>query len=434
MDYPQCLEYLYTKLPMFSRTGAAALKMDLSNTIRICETLKNPQQQFKSIHIAGTNGKGSVSHMLAAILQTAGFKTGLYTSPHLKDFRERIKINGEMIPEARVIAFTESMIPAIEAIHPSFFELTVGMAFDYFATEKVDVAVIETGLGGRLDSTNVIIPELSIITTIGFDHTALLGNTLEQIAGEKAGIIKHGVPALIGEKKHETEVVFRSKAASLNTTVYFADEMFKVIAVTQDPESIGVTLFDIKNKKEVTLYSDLAGIYQKENIKTVFAAIRLLKQNGWSISDEAINSGLRQVIPLSGLLGRWELLHKHPYVIADVAHNPDGISQLTLQISGISYQRLFIILGVSGDKDVSSILKLLPANAYYVFTQAAIPRAMPGHELFELAATAGFKGQLADNVNDAIKWCLENAMQDDLIVVCGSVFIVGEIDRSQFIQ
>ncbi len=434
MDYPQCLEYLYTKLPMFSRTGAAALKMDLSNTIRICELLNNPQHQFRSIHIAGTNGKGSVSHMLAAILQSEGYKTGLYTSPHLTDFRERIKINGEMIPESRVIAFTESMIPAIETIQPSFFELTVGMAFDYFAAEKIDVAIIETGLGGRLDSTNVITPELSIITTIGFDHTALLGNTLEQIAAEKAGIIKQGIPALIGQKKQETENVFRAKADSMHAELHFADDLFKLNAACLELDRIKVVLFDQMKDKEITLYSDLAGAYQKENIKTVMAAISLLKQRGWTIQENAISNGLQRVIPLSGLHGRWELLQRNPRIIADVAHNPDGMLQLSQQLATINHNRLFIILGVSADKDVATILKLLPANATFVFTQAAIPRAMPGSELKKLAASAGFQGTLSKNVNEAIKCCIENADEDDLILVCGSVFIVGEIDRHMFNQ
>jgi dihydrofolate synthase/folylpolyglutamate synthase len=414
---------------MFSRTGAAALKMDLSNTIRICELLRNPQHQFKSIHIAGTNGKGSVSHMLAAILQSAGYKTGLYTSPHLTDFRERIKINGQMIPEERVIEFTASMIPDIETIEPSFFELTVGMAFDYFATEKVDVAVIETGLGGRLDSTNVITPELSIITTIGFDHTALLGNTLELIAAEKAGIIKHGIPALIGQKKSETENVFRAKADAMQAELYFADELFTLTAASQELDRIGVVLYDRLNNKEITLYSDLAGAYQRENIKTVMAAISLLKKRGWSIEENAISNGLQRVIPLSGLHGRWELLHRNPRIIADVAHNPDGILQLSQQLATINHNRLFIILGVSADKDVATILKLLPANVIYLFTQASIPRAMPGSELKELAAAAGYEGTLANNVNDAINWCIEHSEKDDLIVICGSVFIVGEINR-----
>jgi dihydrofolate synthase/folylpolyglutamate synthase len=408
--------------------------MDLSNTIRICEILKNPQHQFKSIHIAGTNGKGSVSHMLAAVFQSAGYKTGLYTSPHLTDFRERIKINGQMIPQEKVVEFTISMMPVVEEIQPSFFELTVGMAFDYFATEKVDVAIIETGLGGRLDSTNVITPDLSIITTIGFDHTALLGNTLEQIASEKAGIIKRGIPALIGEKKKETEEVFLSKAKSMHAELHFADDLFNLIAVTQELDRLSVTLCDNQTKKEIQLYSDLTGIYQKENIKTAFSAICLLKKRGWSISNEAIINGLQQVIPLSGLHGRWELLRRYPHVIADVAHNPDGMLQLSRQIASTSHNHLFIIIGVSSDKDVAAILKFLPSNATYVFTQASIPRAMPGSELKKLAETAGFRGNLANNVNDGLQWCLENATKDDLILVCGSVFIVGEIDRRQFRQ
>ncbi len=434
MDYTQCLEYLYAKLPMFSRTGPAALKMDLSNTLAICKVLENPEKKFKCIHIAGTNGKGSVSHMLASIFQSSGYKTGLYTSPHLTDFRERIRINGQMIPEKRVVSFTESMIPVIESISPSFFELTVGMAFQYFAEERVDIAIIETGLGGRLDSTNVVTPELSIITNIGFDHVALLGNTLPLIANEKAGIIKAGIPALIGEKSIDTAAVFQLKAKNVQADLYFADDMVTIKAAVQEIDKLVVELTDNTLEKTLRLQTDLAGIYQKENIKTVYAAIQLLKKSGWDISEDVLKQGLKQVIRLTGLHGRWELLHKNPFIVADVAHNADGIKKLIVQISTTAYNKLFIILGLSADKDTAAILHQLPKNAFYFYTRASIPRAMSCQDLKELADSFGLSGCIAAHVNQAIELSLEKAEKHDLIVICGSVFIVGEIDRKKLCQ
>jgi dihydrofolate synthase/folylpolyglutamate synthase len=434
MDYSACLDYLYNHLPMFSRTGPAALKMDLSNTLAICEALGNPQNKFKSIHIAGTNGKGSVSHMLASVFQACGFKTGLYTSPHLTDFRERIKVNGCMIAEENVVAFTEAMIPLIEKISPSFFELTVGMAFQHFAEENVDIAIIETGLGGRLDSTNIINPELSIITNIGFDHVALLGATLEKIASEKAGIIKAGIPVVIGEQKPETAHVFRKKAEMMNTDIHFADHLIDVISLHQDLDKIVVALLINPTSQIIEITSDLAGIYQRENIKTVAAAITILRQRGWNLQDTAIQEGMSQVIQSTGLHGRWELLNSRPAVIADVAHNPDGIAKLLQQIEATKHQKLMLILGMSNDKDVTGILQLLPSNAYYCFTQASIPRAMHCSDLSNLAQQFGLKGRPFNNVNDALSHCMNYAKEEDLIVVCGSVFVVGEIDKSRFLQ
>jgi dihydrofolate synthase/folylpolyglutamate synthase len=434
MNYTQCLEYLYAKLPMFSRTGPAALKMDLSNTLAICKVLENPEKKFKCIHIAGTNGKGSVSHMLASIFQSSGYKTGLYTSPHLTDFRERIRINGQMIPENRVVSFTASMIPVIESISPSFFELTVGLAFQYFAEENVEIAIIETGLGGRLDSTNIITPELSIITNIGFDHVALLGNTLPQIAYEKAGIIKEGIPALIGEKSMETEPVFRLKAQNMQSDLYFADDMVTMKAAEQEIDRLVVDLTDNTLGKTLRLQTDLAGLYQKENIKTVYAAVQLLKKSGWNIPDQGLKQGLEQVIKISGLHGRWELLHKNPFIVADVAHNADGIKKLMAQISTTDHNNLYIILGLSADKDISAILQLLPKNAFYIYTQASIPRAMPCLDLKELADSFGLTGCITANVNQAIELSLKKAENHDLIIICGSVFIVGEIDRKKLDQ
>jgi dihydrofolate synthase/folylpolyglutamate synthase len=434
MDYSACLDYLYNHLPMFSRTGPAALKMDLSNTLAICETLGNPQNCFKSIHIAGTNGKGSVSHMLASVFQACGYKTGLYTSPHLTDFRERIKINGGMIAQKNVVSFTEAMIPLIEKISPSFFELTVGMAFQHFAEEKVDIAIIETGLGGRLDSTNIINPELSIITNIGFDHVALLGDTLDKIASEKAGIIKAGIPVVIGEQKPETAHVFRDKAKMMNADIYFADDLMDVSRLQQDMTKIVVSLRNRSTNKMIEFTCDLAGIYQRENIKTVAAALEILRKNGWNLQDTSIQEGMAHVIQSTGFHGRWELLTNKPAVIADVAHNPDGIAKLLQQIATTKHKQLMIILGVSNDKDVTGILQRLPSNAYYCFTQASIPRAMPCAELAQLAVQLDLKGNQFNNVNDALNHCMNHADEDDLIVVCGSVFVVGEIDKSRFLQ
>lgn len=434
MNYTECLDYLYAKLPMFSRSGPAALKMDLSNTISICNALNNPEKKFRCIHVAGTNGKGSVSHMIAAVCQASGFKTGLYTSPHLVDFRERIRINGQMIPEKRVIAFTESMIPLIDTIAPSFFELTVGLAFQYFAEHEVDIAVIETGLGGRLDSTNVVTPLLSIITTIGFDHVALLGNTLEKIAFEKAGILKSGVPALIGEKAAATEAVFRSVAAKKQTDLYFAENLAKISTFNQEIDKLEVEIEDLRSLKKVRLQTDLAGIYQKENLRTVYAAFQILREKGLLITEDAMASGLNQVIQLTGLHGRWELLQKKPNIVADVAHNPDGIKKLISQLSSVKHNNLYIILGMSADKDVETILTMLPASAQYLFTQASIPRAMNMLDLKNLAESHGLKGSIAANVNEAIDTFKQKASDEDLILICGSVFIVGEIDRTKISQ
>jgi dihydrofolate synthase/folylpolyglutamate synthase len=432
MDYQDCIAYLYTKLPMFSRTGSAALKMDLSNTQRICEALGNPENSVKTIHIAGTNGKGSVSHMLASILQEQGYKTGLYTSPHLYDFRERIRINGTMIPEDRVIAFTQKMIPLIESIEPSFFEVTVGMAFDHFAREKVDFAIIETGLGGRLDSTNVITPLLSIITNIGFDHMSILGNTLSKIASEKAGIIKSGVPVVIGKKDPETAPVFVHQAEQKGAPLTFAEDLYKTVNYSYTPGCIQVILQENMTSSTKTYRSPLAGIYQSENIRTVISGINTLASQNILIKEDAIERGISAVIHNTGLHGRWEMVQRKPSIILDVAHNPAGIKALTEQLTLTPYKNLFIILGVSQDKDVDGILGLLPQNAYYGFTQANLPRALESNQLAEKAMAMGLKGRSYANVNLAMENFISMADDEDLIVVCGSIFIVGEVDRTRF--
>jgi dihydrofolate synthase/folylpolyglutamate synthase len=418
---------------MFSRIGPAALKNNLNNTLEICNFLNNPQTKFKTIHVAGTNGKGSVSHMIASIFQSAGFKTGLYTSPHLIDFRERIRINGEMIGKEAVISFTEKITPLIQDIEPSFFEVTVGMAFDYFSSENVDIAVIETGLGGRLDSTNVIYPEISIITNIGLDHTHILGNTIEQIAGEKAGIIKHDRPIVIGKATPTTRKIFSDKASETKSEIYFAEDIYQSEAKFISPEIISVQLTNKFNKDIKNFEADLPGIYQQENIATVLTAVEILKQGGWNLNEDAIKEGIRFTKKNTGLLGRWDLISSKPLIIADVAHNIDGINKLLDQIKMSTFESLHLILGLSADKDIDGLLKLLPDSATYYFTQANIPRALNAATLKELANNHNLNGDTYPNVNDAITIALSNATPNDLIIICGSIFVVGEIDRQKFL-
>lgn len=430
MDYAQTLDYLYTRLPMFSRIGAAAYKKDLHNTIALCEAIGNPHEKFRAVHIAGTNGKGSVSHMLAAIFQSAGYKTGLYTSPHLKDFRERIKINGEMIPKEEVVEFTERIQPQIDAIEPSFFEVTVAMAYDYFAREKVDIAIIETGLGGRLDSTNIITPEVSVITNIGWDHMNLLGDTLEKIAGEKAGIIKPGVPAVIGETLPETLPVFEQTAIAKNSPLYLAANHRTVLNREWKNHLLEVTV-SAEGKDTPQIYTlDLSGVYQIKNLLTVLETIDRLREKGWEIKEAAILEGLRYSKKLSGLHGRWELLHTDPLLVLDVAHNEDGIKQLFEQVKLTPHDQLHVVLGMVKDKDVEKVLALLPQKATYYFTQAGILRAMEAYDLSQIAGNYALKGKTYSSVNTAIYEAAMKAGNKDLIVVCGSIFLVGEVSQT----
>lgn len=427
MTYEQTIEYLFTRLPMFSRIGAAAYKEDLTNTIRLCEFLGNPQQRFKSIHIAGTNGKGSTSHMLASILQTAGYKTGLHTSPHLKDFRERIKINGYLLPKEFVIDFTERIKPVIDEIDPSFFEISVVMAFDYFAQQGVDIAVIETGLGGRLDSTNIITPELSVITNIGWDHMNLLGDTLPKIAAEKAGIIKQGIPVVVGEVTEETAPVFENTARQKNAPLTIAAQKRQAMDWKWEKHELIVQVAE-EHKTDRQVYRlDLPGLYQTKNLLTVLEACAVLQEKGWNIDEPIIQSALRQVKKLTGLHGRWELIHQHPPVILDVAHNEAGMQQVVEQLELADYHELHIVLGMVKDKAVDKVLALLPSSAHYYFTQAGIPRALDAKELQQQAAAAGLKGKTYPNVNNALKEAKAKAKENDLVLVCGSVFLVAEV-------
>jgi dihydrofolate synthase / folylpolyglutamate synthase len=428
MDYSQTIEYLFTRLPIFSRIGAAAYKSDLTNIRILSNQSDNPEKKFRSIHVAGTNGKGSTSHMLAAILQKAGYKTGLYTSPHLHDFRERIRINGHMIPEKNVIEFTEGIQNSIEQINPSFFEITVAMAFDWFAREQVDIAVIEVGLGGRLDSTNIIVPEVSVITNISYDHMDLLGDTLQKIAFEKAGIIKPGIPVVVGEEQTEIKNVFRQVAEENGSPLYFASQKRFPGEWRADGNLLFVQITEVHNNTKKNYLLDLPGLYQLKNIVTVAEVISVLNQKGYNIPETAVQQGLKQVKTLTGLRGRWDILRENPMVVTDVGHNEEGMKAIVNQLENTSHEELHIIIGLVKDKAVDHILGLLPRMATYYFTRAQIPRALPEEELASHAVTAGLTGRSYPNVKLALQAALLNANQKDLILVCGSVFLAAEVN------
>ena len=427
--YKETLDYLYARLPMFTRIGAAALKADLTNTIRLCALIDNPQNKFKSIHIAGTNGKGSTSHMLAAILQTAGYKTGLYTSPHLKDFRERIRVNGRMMPEDSVVDFVNSQYSNIEEIDPSFFEVTVAMAFQYFAQQEVDIAVVEVGLGGRLDSTNIITPLVSVITNIGFDHVNILGDTLTKIASEKAGIIKPGIPAIVGEKHPETTPIFLAKAEETRSEIVFACDEWNVTKTDlQDSvEYLKLQVMRTPTQHTTELELDLTGSYQLKNLATVLSSVIELKKSGFLISDDDVKSALKQVKELTGLQGRWQILKQKPLVICDTGHNEDGIREVLKNINAQPYNKLHMIIGMVSDKDISKILELLPKKATYYFCSPDIPRAKPAKELKEEASFFDLTGSSYESVSLALEAAEQNASEDDLIFVGGSTFVVAEV-------
>lgn len=431
--YKETLDYLYARLPMFTRIGAAALKPDLTNTLELCRPLDNPHQKFKSIHIAGTNGKGSTSHMLAAILQTAGYKTGLYTSPHLKDFRERIRINGQMIAEHLVIDFVNTQRRNIEGIDPSFFEVTVALAFDYFAQEKVDIAVIEVGLGGRLDSTNIISPLVSIITNIGYDHMDLLGNTLAKIASEKAGIIKPGIPVVIGEKHAETSQIFLQKAKETKSDLSFACDMWEITKrdIQGTNEYLHVYVKNTSRKfsegNTFALDLDLTGSYQIKNLATVLNSVLELKKAGFIISDDHVKKALKQVKKLTGLAGRWQTLSQNPLIICDTGHNEDGIREVLKNLNSYSYTKLHMVIGMVKDKDISKILALLPQKASYYFCSPDIPRAKSASDLKEEASVLGLRGESYGSVRLALEMAKKNTSENDLIFVGGSTFVVAEV-------
>ncbi|MFT3981457.1 MAG: folylpolyglutamate synthase/dihydrofolate synthase family protein [Ferruginibacter sp.] len=427
MTYEETLHYLYAQLPMFTRIGEKAYKKDLHNTLVLCEALDNPHKKFKSIHVAGTNGKGSTSHMLAAILQQAGYKTGLYTSPHIRDFGERIRINGEMIEEQFVIDFVEQTKALTQEVEPSFFELTVVMAFEYFASRQVDIAIIETGLGGLLDSTNVISPELSVITNIGFDHVNILGNTLPEIAFQKAGIIKKDTPVVIGEYLPETKPVFEQKAATEQANIFFAQDMYSIHNIMQG-ELLRCDVKDQHNGISEHFILDLTGAYQVNNLRTVLAAEKILMQLGYKISEAQEKYALSHVKQLTGLRGRWDVLQQRPAVIQDVAHNTDGITQVLRQLeSNYPEAQLHFVLGFVKDKDVEHVLELFPKSAQFYFTNAHIPRALPAADLEAMAFRKNLQGTVYDDVNDAITAAKKNAADKDVVMICGSFFIIAEI-------
>lgn len=435
MDYNATLDYLYSQLPMFTRDGPSAFKKDLTNTLELCKRLGDPHKQFKSVHIAGTNGKGSTSHMLAAVLQTAGYKTGLYTSPHLRDFRERIRINGKMISEEHVINFVKDHRQDFEDIKPSFFEMTVAMAFDAFAKAQVDIAIIEVGLGGRLDSTNVITPLLSVITNIGWDHMNMLGDTLPLIAGEKAGIIKQGIPVVIGEYQSEVADVFINKAKAENAPISFASDEWKISTSDVGTRNSEVELdyldFEVQKKdsglKTQDLRLDLPGTYQLKNVKTVLASVEELLHRGFAISDEQIKTALSQVKKLTGLHGRWEILSHHPLTICDTGHNPEGVTEVLKNIECTPHENLHFVMGVVNDKDISKILAMLPKHATYYFCKPNIPRGLDVEILQQKAEAFGLHGEIYVSVKAALRTAQSQADKNDLVFVGGSTFVVAEI-------
>ncbi len=402
MNYTQTLDFLFSKLPIYQRQGSIAYKTDLNNIISVCKKLNNPHNKFRCVHIAGTNGKGSVSHMLSSILQEAGYKVGLYTSPHFKDFRERIKISGKMISKKNVVDFVKNNKFLFEDLRLSFFEMTVAMAFDYFKNKKIDIAIIETGLGGRLDSTNIITPEISIITNIGLDHTDLLGNSLNLIAKEKGGIIKKNIQVVLGRKQKEIHHIFKKIASEKNTKIVYSK----------------------KNKK---FSSDLLGEYQNENISTTVSAVNILIKKGWKITESNIKQGLLNVSYNTKIIGRWQVLNKKPLTICDMGHNIDGIKQIIRQIKKTKYRKLHFLIGFVKDKKTEKILKLLPKNARYYFCKANIERGLCKEKLKQKAVFLGLNGESYNSVKSAYLNAKKNALDEDLIFIAGSAFVIAEI-------
>ncbi|MFC2113630.1 bifunctional folylpolyglutamate synthase/dihydrofolate synthase [Bacteroidota bacterium] len=428
MNYKEAISFLFSSLPMYQRVGQVAYKSNLNNTLALDEYFDHPHWDFRSIHVAGTNGKGSVAHMLSAVLQTAGYKVGLYTSPHLKDFRERIRVNGEMIPEERVSGFVDDHREIIDKIQPSFFEMTVAMAFDHFRNEKVDIAVVEVGMGGRLDSTNIISPILSVITNIGMDHSQFLGDTLYQIAGEKAGIIKPGIPLVVGQKQDEVSMVFTRRVKELNGNLYFADQEFNVeyslgSATNRQIMQVYREGEPLYNSLEI----DLMGLYQQKNIPAVLKVLDLLGKNEITVTEQHLRKGLSNVVALTGLRGRWEILSQNPLVISDTAHNPEGMKEVIRQIKQMPWKNLHIVLGMVDDKDPEKLLEQLPREAMYYFIQSSIPRAMDREKLAREAIKYGLYGQVCTSPERGLKIARSKAEKEDLIFVGGSTFVVAEI-------
>ena len=434
MNYQETLDYLFNSLPMFQRVGASAFRKDLQTTIALCNHLGNPEHKFKSIHVAGTNGKGSSSHSLAAIFQSAGYKTGLYTSPHLKSFTERIRINGQEISPEVVVQFVEENKSFLDELKPSFFEMTVGMAFWHFAEQEVDIAIIEVGMGGNFDSTNIITPELSLITNIGFDHVQFLGDTLPLIAGEKAGIIKKEVPVVISETHEETKAVFLEKAKTMNAPITFADQNWKSDGLkwsvrTQTTAYSVKTQILAQGEETIDLIFGLNGNYQKFNLPGILESVAKMRRQGWDLPTGAVLEGLKNVTELTGLKGRWQTLSTDPTVICDTGHNEAGFREILTQLETYSFNKLWMVLGMVQDKDISKVLSMLPSSGNYVFCEAKLPRALPANQLAEKAVSVGLKGEIIPDINEALAFARKNAGEDDLIFVGGSTFVVAEIEE-----
>ncbi|MCR5890155.1 bifunctional folylpolyglutamate synthase/dihydrofolate synthase [Hymenobacter sp. J193] len=430
MNYEETLAYLYTQLPMFQRVGAAAHTKSLANIEALMEAMGHPERQFRSVHVAGTNGKGSSSHWLAAVLQAAGYKVGLYTSPHLREFTERVKLDGQELPADYLVDWVARWQPVFEQLQPSFFEMTVALAFQYFAEQQVDIAIIEVGLGGRLDSTNIIHPLVSLITNISFDHMALLGNTLPEIAAEKAGIIKRGVPVVISQYQSEVAEVFRRKAAEESAPIVFAADEYAVELVREpafDEEEQSVRAVRRADGSSVEYTLGLVGDYQRLNLPGVLASVDELRRQSFTISDEALQTGLRKVRELTGLHGRWTILGRSPLIICDTGHNEAGLGMVMAQLARVPRRQLHLVLGTVNDKDVPHMLAQLPAEATYYFCQASIPRALPASELAAQAAAAGLRGTPFGTVPAAVQAARAAAQADDVIFIGGSTFVVAEI-------
>lgn len=428
-NYAEAVAYLYAQLPMFTRDGASAIHKNLDRTIQLCDYLGNPQEHFKAIHVAGTNGKGSSSHMITSVLEAAGFKTGLYTSPHLVDFRERIRVHGLPVSQDYVLHFVQQHQAFIEAVKPSFFELTVGMAFDYFARQNVDIAIIEVGLGGRLDSTNIIAPSVSLITNIGLDHMDMLGDTIPAIAAEKAGIIKKNTPIVISEFHTETEAVFRNQAKAMQAPLTFASQMWQIqSADANTSHRQPVYAMHVKDPSlSMHLELDLMGSYQSNNLGGVLCVLQELQQQGWSISDEHIRKGLQQVQQQTGLMGRWQTISQTPHVICDTGHNEDGIRHVVKNLKHTAHEQLHIVIGAMKDKDLRHILPLLPTQAHYHFCAPALPRAMDAGVLHDMANQYGLTGTVYASVQEAYQAALDAWQPNDLVFVGGSTFVVAEV-------
>lgn len=422
MNYEETLEYLYRQLPVFQQVGSAAYKPGLQNSEALDEYFGHPHRKFHTLHIAGTNGKGSVSHLLASILQLNGYKTGLYTSPHLVDFRERIRIDGQMIPRQEVIDFAEKHLAPTLHIHPSFFELTMMMAFDYFARQAVDAAVIEVGLGGRLDSTNIITPDLCVITNISYDHVQMLGHTLPQIAHEKAGIIKHGIPVVIGEAQGEVKQVFIDKASEVGAPIFFAEECVRFDSARQSARG-----WEFDSPAYPHLFGELGGLCQEKNAATVLTAVARLRELGYRITDQSVYEAFAHVTRLTGLMGRWQQLQASPRLICDTGHNTGGMQYIAHQLRNEHHDMLRIVIGMVNDKDILGVLAMLPKEATYYFTRASVPRALPQDKLEALATQAGLKGRSFPTVKEAVTAAQKESRPEDLIFVGGSTFIVADL-------